>query len=66
MYTAVLEVIIYQYAKYERDPMTNKGEIAECRYWKRTKEITKKRQYNNRKDFPRCRQTLMIPHYCIN
>ena len=31
MYTAVLQVIIYQLAKYERDPMTNGREIAERR-----------------------------------
>ena len=29
MYTAVLQVIIYQLAKYERDPMKNGREIAE-------------------------------------
>ena len=31
MYTAVLQVIIYQLAKYERDPMKNGREIAERR-----------------------------------
>ena len=29
MYTAVLQVIIYQPVKYERDPMKNGREIAE-------------------------------------
>ena len=29
MYTAFLQVIIYQLAKYERDPMKNDREIAE-------------------------------------
>ena len=29
MYTAILQVIIYQLAKYERDPMKNDREIAE-------------------------------------
>ena len=29
MYTAVLQIIIYQLAKYERDPMINGREIAE-------------------------------------
>ena len=31
MYTALLPVIIYQLAKYERDPMKNDREIAERR-----------------------------------
>ena len=31
MYTAILQVIIYQLAKYERDPMKNGREIAERR-----------------------------------
>ena len=31
MYTAVLQVIIYQLAKYEKDPMKNDREIAERR-----------------------------------
>ena len=31
MHTALLQVIIYQLAKYERDPMTNGREIAERR-----------------------------------
>ena len=32
MYTALLQVIIYQLAKYERDLMKNGREIAERRY----------------------------------
>ena len=31
IYPAVLQVIIYQLAKYERDPMTNGKEIVERR-----------------------------------
>ena len=31
MYTAILQVSIYQLAKYERDPMKNSREIAERR-----------------------------------
>ena len=31
MYTAVLQVIVYQLAKYEKDPMKNDSEIAERR-----------------------------------
>ena len=48
MYTAVLQVIIYKLAKYERDPMKNNLEIAERTKRERKKEITKKRQYNSR------------------
>ena len=62
MYTALLQVIIYQLAKYEKDPIKNGREIAERRKWERNnnkKEIRKKRQYNNRKVFRLCRQTLM-------
>ena len=29
MFTAILQVIIYQLSKYERDPMKNSREIAE-------------------------------------
>ena len=39
MYTALLQVIIYQLAKYERDPMKNVREIAERSKWKRKKII---------------------------
>ena len=39
MYTALLQVIIYQLAKYERDPMEKVREIAERSKWKRKKII---------------------------
>ena len=44
MYTAVLQVIIYQLTKYERDPMKNGREIAERSKWERNerKKINKK------------------------
>ena len=78
MYTALLQVIIYQLAKYERDPMKNGREIAERRKWERNKrKINKKEKttqqqkglptlsadLNNRKVFRRCRQTLMKGHW---
>ena len=63
MYTALLQVIIYQLAKYEKDPIKNGREIAERRKLERNKiikkEIRKKRQYNNRMVFRLCRQTLI-------
>ena len=45
MYTAVLQVIVYQLAKYEKDPIENDSEIAERRKWERNirnKQINKK------------------------
>ena len=39
MYTALLQVIIYQLVKYERDPIKNGREIAERSWWKRKKII---------------------------
>ena len=38
MYTAEQQVIIYQLAKYEKDPMKNGREIAERRWWERNKK----------------------------
>ena len=44
MYTALLQVIIYQLAKYEKDPIKNGREIAERRKWERNKiKIIKKK-----------------------
>ena len=57
--TALLLVIIYQLAKYEKDLTKNSKEIAEHRKWEENK-IRKKRQYNNRKVFRPCRQTLTM------
>ena len=56
---AVLQVIIYHLAKYEKDPMKNDREIGGRRWWERRKIKRKKRHYNNRKVFRRCRQTLI-------
>ena len=44
MYTALLQVIIYQLAKYEKDPIKNGREIAERRKWERNKIIKKKKE----------------------
>ena len=37
MYTALLQVIIYQLAKYDKDPIKNDRKIAERRKWERNK-----------------------------
>ena len=44
MYTALLQVIIYQLAEYEKDPIKNGREIAERRKWERNKIIKKKKE----------------------
>ena len=47
MYTTVLQVIIYQLAKYGKDPMKNGTEIAERREWKRNKRKKKQERKDN-------------------
>ena len=47
MYTALLQVIIYQLAKYERDPMEKVREIAERSKWKRKKIIKNNKEKDN-------------------
>ena len=44
--------------------MAEKSQNAVSGKEKKFKKITKKRQYNNRKVFRRCRQTLKITIYC--
>ena len=42
MYTAEVQVIIYQLAKYQKHPMKNSREIAERRLWERNKRKKEK------------------------
>ena len=42
IYTAILQVIIYQLAKYDKDPMNNDREIGWRRWWERRKIKSKK------------------------
>ena len=44
MYTAVLQVIIYQLAKYEKDWMKNGRETAEPKKWERNKRKINKKE----------------------
>ena len=52
MYTAILQDIIYQLAKYERDPMKNGRDIAERSYWKRKKINNKEKTIQQQKGLP--------------
>ena len=49
MYTAILQVIVYQLAKYEKDPMKNDRETEYADSGKEIKEKTKKNK-QERKD----------------
>ena len=44
MYTAVLQVIIYQQAKYEIDTIKNGRKIAERKKWERNKKNNKNKE----------------------
>ena len=61
MYTAEVQVIVYQLAKYQKDPMkmTEKSQNADSGKENKIIIKIKKRQYNNRKVFRLCRQTLI-------
>ena len=52
IYTAVLQVIIYQLAKYEKDPMSNDREIGGRRWWERRKISKKEKTLQQQKGLP--------------
>ena len=52
IYTAVLQVIIYQLAKYEKDPMNNDREIGGRRWWERRKISKKEKTLQQQKGLP--------------